>query len=484
MGAKRSRKATLGGRLRRERDVQTLTDRVTALDALVWQPFAMPLVLVAVGLLITLRTGFVQVRRFPHAARRTFGSAAAKPGTGRGEGAITSFQALSTALASTVGNGNIGGVATAILIGGPGAVFWMWITAAVGMATKYAEAVLGVRHRVTRETGELASGPMYYITRGVPHPAAGRALARMFAFFGAATALFGTGNMAQSNTAARTFTEAARDVAGVDVPALVPGLLISAAVGLVLIGGIRRIAAVAERLVPSMIVLYVGAAAVYVLLNAEQVPAVLGQIVAGALQPAAALGGFAGASAAQVIAAGVSRGVLSNEAGMGSAPIAHGIARVEHPAEQGLIGIFEVFVDTLVVCSMTAFVILTSGLWTDPAYQGASGDLTAAALGASVPFASLIVALCSFLFGFSTLIGWSYYGEKCIEFLFGSRVVKPYRVVFTVMALVGSVVSVPLVWAVGTLLNGLMAFPNLVGIAFLVGTVRSLTRDYFASRST
>ena len=464
--------------------MQTLTDQVTALDGLVWQPFAMPLVLVIVGLLITIRTGFVQIRQFPLAVRRTLGSATAKPGSGTGEGSITSFQALSTALASTVGNGNIGGVATAILIGGPGAIFWMWVTAAVGMATKYAEAVLGVRYRVTRETGELASGPMYYITRGVPHTAAGRALACMFAFFGAATALFGTGNMAQSNTVARTFTEAARDLTGLDVPLLVPGLLISTAVGLVLLGGIRRIAAVAERLVPSMIVLYVGAALVYVLLNASQIPTVLGQILAGALQPAAAFGGFVGASVAQVIAAGVSRGVLSNEAGMGSAPIAHGIAKVEHPSEQGVIGIFEVFMDTIVVCSMTAFIILTSGLWTDPAYQGASGDLTAAALGTSVPFASLIVALCSFLFGFSTLIGWSYYGEKCIEFLFGSGVIKPYRVVFTIMVLVGAVVSVPLVWAIGTLLNGLMAFPNLIGIAFLVGTVRSLTLDYFAKRST
>ena len=464
--------------------MQTLTDQVTALDGLVWQPFAMPLVLVLVGILITIRTGFIQVRQFPLAVRRTLGSAIAKPGSARGEGAITSFQALSTALASTVGNGNIGGVATAILLGGPGAIFWMWVTAAVGMATKYAEAVLGVHHRVTRETGELASGPMYYITRGVPHAATGKALACMFAFFGAATALFGTGNMAQSNTVARTFTEAARDLTGLEVPLVVPGLLISAAVGLVLLGGIRRIAAVAERLVPSMIVLYVGAALVYVLLNAAQIPTVLGQIIAGALQPAAAFGGFVGASVAQVIAAGVSRGVLSNEAGMGSAPIAHGIAKVEHPSEQGVIGIFEVFMDTIVVCSMTAFIILTSGLWTDPAYQGASGDLTAAALSTSVPFASLIVALCSFLFGFSTLIGWSYYGEKCIEFLFGSSVIKPYRVVFTIMVLAGSVVSVPLVWAIGTMLNGLMAFPNLIGIAFLVGTVRSLTLDYFANRST
>ncbi len=453
---------------------------------MVWQPFAMPLVLVVVGGLITVMTGFVQLRRFPLAVRLALGGAfASARRDDRGEeGTITQFQALSTALASTVGNGNIGGVATAILIGGPGAVFWMWVTAALGMATKYAEAVLGVRYRVTRETGELASGPMYYIVKGVPNRTLGTALAYLFAFFGACAALFGTGNMAQSNTVARTFTEAARSIAGVDVPLWVPGLLITVAVGLVLLGGIRRIAAVAERLVPAMIVVYVLAAAGYILLNLTQIPAVLGQIVTSALEPAAALGGFAGASVAQVIAAGVSRGVLSNEAGMGSAPIAHGIANVDHPSQQGVIGIFEVFVDTIVICSMTAFVILTSGLWTEPAFQGASGDLTAAAFSTSLPFASLLVALCSFLFGFSTLIGWSYYGEKCVEFMFGSRVITAYRVIFTVMILVGAVVSVPLVWAIGTLLNGFMAFPNLVGIAFLAGTVRSLNTDYFASRST
>ena len=384
---------------------------------------------------------------------------------------------------STVGNGNIGGVATAILIGGPGAIFWMWVTAAVGMATKYAEAVAGVHYRVTRDTGEFASGPMYYIKRAVPQRQLGAGLAGMFAFFGACTALFGTGNMAQSNTIARTFVEATRTIAGVEVPLWVPGLLITVAVGLVLLGGIRRIAAVAARLVPAMIVVYVLAASAYLLINLAAIPSVIAQIVSSAFTPSAAVGGFAGAGFAQIVAAGVSRGVLSNEAGLGSAPIAHGIAKVNHPSEQGLVGIFEVFVDTIVVCSMTAFVILTSGLWTDPAYQGASGDLTAAALSTSVPLASLVVALCSFLFGFSTLIGWSYYGEACVEFLFGTRAVMPYRVVFTGMILIGAVVSVPLVWAIGTLLNGFMAFPNLIGIAFLVGTVRHLTKDYFSGSS-
>ena len=229
-----------------------------------------------------------------------------------------------------------------------------------------------------------------------------------------------------------------------------------------------------------MIVLYVVTTLTYLVLNIGEVPRVFMLVVSSALSPSAAVGGFVGASVSQVVAAGVSRGVLSNEAGLGSAPIAHGIAQVKHPCEQGLVGVFEVFVDTIIVCSLTAFVILTSGLWTDPAYQNASGDLTAAALSTSVPFASLLVALCSFLFGFSTLIGWSYYGEKCVEFMVGSRAIVPYRIVFTLLIMVGAVVSVELVWALGTLLNGFMAFPNLVGILFLIGTVRRLTGDYFA----
>ena len=465
--------------------MNSLTEQIQALESFIYSPLVVPLMLVLVGGLVTLATGFVQIRRFPTAVRMTLRGALGRSSSGGdGTGTITQFQALSTALASTVGNGNIGGVATAILIGGPGAIFWMWVTAAVGMATKYAEAVLGVHYRVTRETGELASGPMYYISQGVPNKFLGRVLSYLFAFFGACAALFGTGNMAQSNTIARTFAEATRTLLGIDVPLWFPGLLITAAVGLVLVGGIRRIASVAERLVPTMIVLYVFTAALYILLNLTEVPAVISLIVSNALNPAAAIGGFAGASVASVIAAGVSRGVLSNEAGMGSAPIAHGIAKVKHPAEQGVIGIFEVFVDTIVVCSMTAFVILTSGLWTEAAYQGSSGDLTAAALSTSVPLAALVVALCSFLFGFSTLIGWSYYGEKCVEFMFGSQVIRPYRILFTAMILIGSIVSVPLVWAIGTLLNGFMAFPNLLAIVFLIGTVRKLNASYTDSRST
>jgi AGCS family alanine or glycine:cation symporter len=455
-----------------------LTEWITSLDSQVWQPFAMPLVLLIVGSLLTIATGFVQIRRFPLALRMVMKGAFKK--SAAGTKTITPFQALSTALASTVGNGNIGGVATAILIGGAGAVFWMWVCATVGMATKYAEAVLGVHYRVTRENGDLASGPMYYITRGLGGSSLGKTLAWLFAFFGIAAALLGTGNMAQSNTVARTFVEAVRVTTGTTISTWIPGVFITIAVGLVLLGGIKRIAQVAEKMVPTMIVVYVAAALAYIVINAGQLPHVFALIFTEAFTPTAAIGGFAGATVAQSIAAGVSRGVLSNEAGLGSAPIAHGIADVKHPAEQGVVGVFEVFVDTIFVCSMTAFVILSSGLWTDPAYQQASGDLTAAAMSRSIPFATIIVAFCSFLFGFSTLIGWCYYGEKCFEYIFGSAYTKVYRVVFTLLIMVGSVVSVPLVWAIGTLLNGFMAFPNLVGLFLLFGVVKKITADYFS----
>ena len=459
--------------------MEELTKAIEGIESSAYEWYAIPLILLATGGLITITTGFVQFRRFPVAVRMVF-AGAFKKNTAQ-DGTITPFQALSTALASPVGNGNIGGVATAILIGGPGAIFWMWVCAAVGMATKYAEAVLGVHFRVRRETGELAAGPMYYITGGIPYGWLAKPLAYAFAFFGAVACLLGTGNMAQSNTVARTFVEAAQSVFNLSVPLWFPGILITVAVGLVLIGGLKLFAAVAEKLVPAMIVLYLVVAAIYILLNVTEVPATLALIISRAFSPSAAVGGFVGASVAQALAAGISRGVLSNEAGLGSAPIAHGVANVKHPSEQGVVGIFEVFVDTIVVCSMTAFIILSSGLWTDPIYQQASGDLTAAALSTSIPFASLIVAVCSFLFGFSTLIGWCYYGEKCFEFLFGSNKIVFYRVLFTALVMVGSVISVPLVWAIGSTLNAFMAFPNLVGLIFLLGTVKKLTKEYFES---
>jgi len=459
--------------------VDNLTEFVLAINTWLYQPWMVPAILLIVGAWLTVRSGFVQFRRFPLAVKRALGGVFKRKAAE--EGTITSFQALSTALAATVGNGNIGGVATAILVGGPGSIFWMWVCATAGMATKYSEAVLGVHFRVKRETGELASGPMYYIQEGIPFKRFAKGLAIMFAFFGAATALLGTGNMAQSNTIARTAVEAVRATTGLQMSQWIPGAFITVAVGLVLLGGIKRIAKTAEALVPTMILIYLVASIGYLLLNISHVPGVFATIFEHAFTPHAAVGGFVGASISAAIGNGISRGILSNEAGLGSAPIAHGIADVKHPCEQGTVGVFEVFVDTIVVCSLTAFVIIQSGLWTQGMYQDASGDLTAAAMSTTIPFASIIVALASFLFGFSTLIAWCYYGEKCMEFLFGSAVIKPYRLVFVALIMVGAGVEVRLAWAMGTTLNGLMAFPNLIGLAFLGGTVAKLTKDYFSN---
>ena len=455
-----------------------LTELLNLLSSWLYAPYALPLLLVFAGGYLTYQTGLVQVRHFGTAVKQALGSMF-KDKT-EGEGTITSFQALSTALASTVGNGNIGGVATAIVVGGPGAIFWMWVTAAVGMATKYSEAVLGVHYRVRTERGELASGPMYYISNGLKDKPYAKPLATMFCIFGAATALLGTGNMAQSNTIAQTFRQAAQQYFDTDVSPLVPGLLITVACGLVLLGGIKRIAMVSEKLVPSMIVLYLVLGTVYIVMNVSEIPRVFGLVIGNAFTPMATVGGFLGVGVQQAIAAGISRGVLSNEAGLGSAPIAHGIAKVSHPVQQGLVGVFEVFVDTIVVCTMTAFIILSSGMWSLTEFQQSSGDLTAAALDAQIPLGALIVAVCSFLFGFSTLIGWCYYGEKCFEYLFGSKGIVPYRAIYTVLILVGAVIPVPLVWAIGTLLNGFMAFPNLIGLIGLGGVVAKLTKEYFS----
>ena len=420
----------------------------------------------------------MQIRRFPLAARIVF-SGIGKKADAADKGTITPFQALSTALASTVGNGNIGGVATAILIGGPGAIFWMWVCAGVGAATKYAEAVLGVHYRVTRESGELASGPMYYITRGIPNTALGKSLAIMFAFFGAAAALFGTGNMAQSNTVARTFVEASRSMLGIEVPLWVPGLLITVLVGSVLLGGIQRIAHVAEKLVPSMIVLYLGAGLTFLVLNITALPAALLLIITEAFSPTAAIGGFAGASVAQAIAAGVSRGRPVERSGSRQRPHRARHRPREAPGRAGRRRYFRgVHRHDRRLHDYRVRDSRIGTLDRSPLHQrqrrshrGRHGHGHSRCAGHR--------AVCSFLFGFSTLIGWAYYGEKCIEFIFGSRVIVAYRLVFTALIMVGSVVSVPLVWAIGTLLNGFMAFPNLVGIFFLMGTVRSITSDYF-----
>lgn len=449
--------------------LDSLTAVTETLASNIWN--LMVPILFGAGLVLTFRTGFVQFRKLGVALRITF-SKSARAKSGR-EGDITPFAALSTALAATLGNGNIAGVATAIMAGGPGAIFWMWVCGLLGMATKYSEAVLGVQYREKHPDGTIAGGPMYYIRAGIKNQAAARILAGMFAVCGAIAA-FGIGNMVQSNQMARVVDSQ------FGIPTVVTGLVITVLAGLVILGGIKRIGAVASRLVPGMVIIYLGFGTLVLLLNITQIPAAFMLIFEHAFSPASAAGGFIGATIKEAIQMGARRGIFSNEAGLGSAPIAHAAAQTPSPVHQGLIGVAEVFIDTIVVCTFTALIILTSGAWLTSGQDGSA--LTAAAFSSGIPgFGGAVVALASLLFGFSTLIGWSYYGEQCLKYLFGIRVTLAYRIVFTLLILVGALISLDLVFAFSDVANPLMAFPNLVGLMLLSGLVAKITKDAFAN---
>jgi len=432
-------------------------------------------VLLAIGLWLSIRTGFVQFRRLGAAWKLIFSGFLGK-GKKTKDGDVSPFAALTTALAATVGNGNIGGVATALVVGGPGAIFWMWICGFLGMATKYAEALLGVKYRQHYADGAIAGGPMYYIKNGIRNKSFGSFLAGAFAVCGAFAALFGTGNMMQANQ----MTLAMNSELG--VPKFVTAIVITALTAMVILGGIKRIGAVTEKIVPTMILLYFGTGIIILILNIKALPAAFGLIFQNAFTPAAAAGGFLGASVRQAMQMGVRRGLLSNEAGLGSAPIAHAAAQTPSPVHQGLIGLGEVFIDTIVVCSLSALINLTSGLWT----SGLNGSaLTAASFSKSIPFAGgVIVAFSSFLFGYSTLIGWCYYGEQCVRYLFGNRSTMPYRAIFTALVFVGAMVSLELVFYVGDIANAIMALPNLVALAVLSGVVARTTKTFFKEYPT
>jgi len=387
----------------------------------------------------------------------------------QGEGDISAFNALMTALSATVGTGNIAGVATAIFTGGPGALFWMWCTALVGMATKYSEAVCAVRFRETDENGLHVGGPMYYIKNGL-----GKGwiwLGGAFAVFGA-IAGFGIGNTVQANSVA----DAMKSTFGINEA--YTGLIIMAAVAMVLIGGITRIAEVAGKLVPFMAILYLGAGLLIILLHITDLPAAFHLIITQAFTPTAAEGGFAGATVLLAIQWGVARGIFSNEAGLGSAPIAHAAARTDDPVRQGTIAMLGTFIDTIIICSITGLVIIVSGEWT-------SGE-TAAALStrsfeSMLPGAGhYIVAVGLVLFAFTTLLGWSYYGERCVQYLFGAKSIVPFRILWILAIPVGAMANLNTVWLVADTLNALMALPNLVALIMLSPVVFSLTRDYFS----
>ena len=449
----------------------------SAVNGFVWGVPAM-VCIIGVGLLLSIRTRFIQFRKFGYTFKVTLGRIFHKKEAS--DGSITPFQAVCTALAATVGTGNIAGVAGAIAIGGPGAVFWMWISALLGMCTKFSEVTLAVHFREKNRQGDWTGGPMYYIKNGLGPK--WRWMAVLFALLGVLT-VFGTGNATQVNTITSAINTALLnyhviDASSVSVSSLIIGIIIAVLVALILLGGIKRIGRVAEMLVPFMALLYIILALGVIFLNIDRVPGVFASIIEGAFSPASVTGGVVG-SFFLSMQKGVARGIFSNEAGLGTGSIAHATADTDHPVKQGFFGIFEVFADTIVICTMTALVILCSGVsvsyGTDAGAElTINGFITTYGSWVSIFTA---VALCCF--AFSTILGWGLYGTRCIEFLFGSWINKPFMVVYSLVAAIGATADLGLLWSVAETFNGLMSIPNLIALFLLSGTVVKLVKDYF-----
>ena len=436
---------------------------LTAVRDFIW---GLPLIilLVGTGIFLTIRLKGLQIRGLFYSL---YLALIKRKEDDEHEGDISHFQALMTALAATVGTGNIVGVAVAIAAGGPGALFWMWVTGIFGMATKYSEAVLAIKYREVDESGTMSGGPMYYISKGLGW----KWLGTLFAVF-AAIAAFGIGNMVQSNSVA------AGVKTSLGIPNWITGIILAFFTGLVVLGGIKSIAKVTQVLVPFMIIVYIIGAMTILLLNLSSIPQVFVLIFKHAFTPTAATGGFLGAVVMQTMRHGVSKGVFSNESGLGSAPIAAAAAKTPNPVKQALVSMTQTFIDTLVICTMTGVVLIFSGLWT----SGVKGaELTANAFGQFFPFGigKYIVTLTLIFFAYSTILGWCYYGEKSIEYLFTEKAVKVYRVVFVVFVAIGTFLKLETVWRVSDIMNGLMAFPNLVGLIGLSAVIVSETNIYF-----
>jgi len=445
--------------------MESIVARIESLNALVWGPPMLVLIL-GTGLIMQMLLRALPISRIPFA----FGLLWRRRARGeRSDGEISPFEALMTALAATIGTGNIAGVATAIFLGGPGALFWMWCTALVGMATKYSEVLLAVQYREVDEDGNHVGGPMYAIKNGLGRH--WRWLGWAFALFGG-LAGFGIGNGVQSNSIA----DAMQSTFG--VPLWLTGVVIAALVGLVLMGGISRIGRVAGALVPLMAAGYVLSALLVLVVNAAEIPAAFALVVQHAFTPAAATGGFAGAAVWAALRFGVARGIFSNEAGLGTAGIAQAAGTSKSAVESGLIGMLGTFIDTLIICTMTGLAIITSGAWT----SGASGaSLTAAAFEQALPgVGGYLVAISLAIFAFTTILGWAYYSERCWEYLLGTRSELPFRVLWTIVSGLGALLSLDFIWLVADTLNALMAIPNLVSILLLSPVIVKLTREYFA----
>lgn len=442
-------------------------DLLDTISGVVWGPFLLIPLLLGTGLYLTIRLGGLQFRTLGRGLRHAFVDTAESDGA---SGDITNYQALTTALAATVGVGNIVGVATALSIGGPGALFWIWITGLVGMASKYAEAFLGVRFRTTDSKGEQVGGPQEYLKRGITGPV-GQILALLFTVF-AIIASFGIGNMTQGNAVAAGL----ESTFGVD--RVLTGALMFVGVGAVLLGGIKAIGRITSAFVPLMIIIYVVAGIIVLAVNAGDLPAALQLIFTDAFTGTAATGGFVGSGIMMAIQFGVARGIFSNESGMGSAAIAAAAARTAHPVRQGLVSMTQTFIDTIIVVSITGLVIVTTGTW--DMGEDRAGEMTAAAFSAGLPgeWGGTIVSLSVVFFAFSTILGWSYYGERSIVSLLGRAWSLPYRMFFTVVVFIGATTELTLVWSFSDVANGLMALPNLLGLLILSGLIARETREY------
>lgn len=456
--------------------LQTIEAVNSAVNNFIWGVPAM-ICIIGVGLYLSIRTRFLQIRKFPYAIKTTIGRVFRKREAS--DGAMTPFQAVCTALAATVGTGNIAGVAGAIAIGGPGAVFWMWISAALGMCTKFSEVTLAVHFRETNARGELIGGPMYYIKNGLGKN--WRWLAALFSLFGVLT-VFGTGNATQVNTITTAINSALLNYHLINEDAvstsnLIIGIIIAILVATVLLGGVKRIGRVTEKLVPFMALIYIVLSLGVILLNLNRVPSVFASIVEGAFSPASVTGGVVG-SFFLSMKKGVSRGIFSNEAGLGTGSIAHACADTKKPVKQGFFGIFEVFTDTIVICTLTALVILCSG--TPVGYGEAAGaELTISGFTSTYGnWVSIFTAIALCCFAFSTIIGWGLYGARCIEYLLKEKSIKPFMVAYSLVAIIGATADLGLMWSVAETFNGLMAIPNLIALFLLSGTVARLVKQY------
>ena len=435
--------------------------------------------IIGVGFYLSCRTGFLQIRKFSYAIQTTIGRMFRKRNAS--DGALTPFQAVCTALAATVGTGNIAGVAGAIAIGGPGAVFWMWVSAVLGMCTKFAEVTLAVYYRETNKEGDLVGGPMYYIKNGLGKN--WQFLAVLFSAFGVLT-VFGTGNATQVNTITTAVNSALLScglisVGAVETSNLIQGIIIATLVALILLGGVKRIGQVTEKLVPFMALLYIVLSVGIVLFRLQNLPMVFKNIFEGAFKPAAVTGGAVG-SLFMSMKKGVSRGIFSNEAGLGTGSIAHACADTRKPVKQGMFGIFEVFTDTIVICTLTALVILCSQVPVSYG-QAAGAELTIQGfISVYGSWISIFTAVAMCCFAFSTILGWGLYGARCIEFLFSEKVIKPFMVAYSLVAILGATADLGLMWNIAETFNGLMAIPNLIALFLLSGTVVKLTKEYFA----